>query len=85
MFAIFIPIFISSLIVYRMKEETFLSWKKFTIIYLFIYSFLIIVNPWMPADYSPFAKNTAFMVLVPLYFFISFILITYKSIKLRGK
>ena len=85
MFGIFIPIFISSLIVYRMKEETFLSWKKFTIIYVFIYLFLIIVNPWMHADYSIFEKNTIFMAIVPLYFLLSFILIIYKSIKLRGK
>ena len=85
MFAIFIPALIFSIVTYKLKEETFLLWKNFTIIYLFIYLFLIIVNPWMHADYSPFEKNTVFMVLVPLYFLTSLILIIYKSIKLRGK
>ena len=50
-----------------------------------VYLFLIIVNPWMHADYSPFEKKSVFMALVPLYFLISLILIIYKSIRLRGK
>jgi len=83
--AIFIPITIFGLAMYWLKEGVFLLWKNFTLIYLFIYLFLIIINPWLPADYSPFEKNTVFMVLVPLYFLISLILILYKSIKLRGK
>jgi hypothetical protein len=85
MLAIFIPIFIFSIVTYKLKEETFLSWKKFTLIYLFIYLFIIVINPWQPADFSPFEKKSAFMTLVPLYFLISLILIIYKSIKLRGK
>jgi hypothetical protein len=85
MFAIFVPIFIFSIVTYKLKEKTFISWRNFTVGYLFIYLFLIVANPWMHADYSPFEKNTVFMTLVPLYFLISLILIIYKSIKLRGK
>ncbi len=34
MLAISMPIFIFSLITYRLKEEVFHSWRKFTVIYL---------------------------------------------------
>ena len=84
-FAPFVPVAVFSLITYRMKEEIFLSWRKFTVIYLFIYSFTIVINPWLHADFSPFDKKSAFITLVPLYFLISLILIAYKSFAIRKK
>jgi hypothetical protein len=83
-FAIFIPIFFLSAFIFRMNEEIFLLWKKFTINYIYIYIIIILINPWQPADFSPFEKKTAFMVLVPLYALISIILIAVKSWKLKS-
>ena len=50
---VFIPIFIFSLVTYKIKEEIFTSWRKFS----FIYLFTVFISPWMHADFSPFEKK----------------------------
>ena len=82
---IFIPVLIFSLISYRMNDGIFHSWKNWTIFLLFLYWLLVILNPWLPADYSPFEKEAVAFFSLILYFLISLILIVHKSIKLRGK
>ena len=54
---VFIPIFIFILVTYKIKEEIFTSWRKFSFIYLFIYLFTVFISPWMHADISPFEKK----------------------------
>ena len=83
--SIFVPIFIFSLVIYWTKEEVFFLWKKFTCVYLFIHIFLVIVNHWIHSEYSPFEKESVAISSLAFYFLLSLILITYKSIKLRGK
>ncbi len=83
--SISVPILISGLIVYRLNESIFSTWKKMTILYVVLYCLIILVNPWLHADFSPLDKKSAFMSLVPLYFLISLSLIAYKSYQLRGK
>jgi hypothetical protein len=80
---VFTPLFFFSLATYRMKEGIFLSWKKFTLIYLFIYLFIVLVSPWIGGDYLTFEKELVSKFLTEIYFLISLILIVYKSIKLR--
>ena len=82
---IFMPIFFFSLITYKMRDEIFLSWRKFSFIYLFIYLFIVLISPWMHADFSPFEKKSNALFLVALYSAISLILIAYKSYQLRKK
>ena len=82
-FVIFIPILIFSLITYRLKEDTFLSWQKFTVIYLFIYLFIIIIAPWQHDPFFPIEKEIMVMIFCSIYTLISLILITYKSFSLR--
>ena len=80
-----LPILLFSLITYNMRDEVFLSWKKFSFIYLFIYLFIVLISPWMHADFSPFEKKSNALFLVALYSAISLILIAYKSYQLRKK
>jgi len=82
-FAIFAPILISGMVVFGLREEIFISWRKFTFIYLFIYLFIIIVAPWGKADFISFHKEIIFMTLVPLYLATSLLLIIIKSYKLK--
>ena len=82
---IFVPVLIFSLVTYRIKEAVFLSWKKFTIIYLFIYLFIVAVSPWSPGDIDPFTKGYNSLLMVYLYSGISITLIAYKSYQLKGK
>ncbi len=78
-----IPIFIFSLIVYKLKERVFLLWKKFTFIYLSIYLFIVIIAPWRHADFSPFEKGPNTLFLLIIYIVLSIIIISYKSIILH--
>ena len=80
-----LPIFLFSLVTYKMREEVFLFWRKFSFIYLFIYLFIVLISPWRPADFSPFAKGVDSIRMLELYVLISSALIAYKSYQLRGK
>lgn len=82
---IFVPILVLSLITYRMKEEIFLTWRKFTISYLSVYLFIIIISPWRHANFSPLEKGPNALFLLGLYTAISIILIASKSFSLRKK
>lgn len=77
---IFVPIFVVSILILFLKESVFISWKKFTFIYLFIYLSLVIFSP-LRCDYIPICKETMFMFFVPTYLVISIFLIIFKSIK----
>ncbi len=76
-----IPIFLFSLITYKMKEVVFLSWRKFTFIYLFIYLFIVIVSPWRHADFSPFEKGVDGLFMLILYIVLSIRVIGRQYIK----
>ena len=80
-----LPILLFSLITYNMRDEVFLSWKKFSFIYLFTYLFIVLISPWRPADFSPFAKGIDSIRMLGLYTLISLTLIAYKSYQLRKK
>jgi len=67
------------------REEVFHSWKKFFPWWLLGSAFVVFITPNTYTGIVGFdQKNTSFLLAV-LFFFISFILIVYKSIKLRGK
>jgi len=83
--SLFIPIFVFDSAMFLLKEEIFLSWKKLTIFWGCIYAVLVICNPWLHADFSPFSKTSVAFFSFVFYILISLILITYKSIKLRVK
>ncbi len=77
----FIPVLIFTFINMFLKDQTFYSWKRITLIYLLIYSFGVIITPSHCDTYFRLCKETIFFFLIPLYIIISIILIVYKSLK----
>ncbi len=89
-FIFFITLFLGTLIFFIplflliKKENIFVFWKRFTIIYFLIYLFFIILVPWDWGDvFLPIYKGTVALSLVILYSIISLILIITKSIQLK--
>lgn len=80
-FFISVPIFLTALI---SKNLIFRVWIRFSVYYLALYLILLIISP-NYCEFIPFCKETIFMFMVPVYFLISIILITVKSIQLRKK
>jgi hypothetical protein len=79
--------FLSSAILYFLREEVFLSWFKFAKYYLPIALFLILGFSSDGGGSFSMGNDMEGMVFfsASIYFLISLILIIYKSIKLRGK
>ena len=68
------------------KENVVKSWKRFTLIYLFIYLFIVILTPYYGGDaFFSVQKSIFALALSALYLFISIILIIYKSLKKSDK
>ncbi len=80
-----IPVFVFGLILYKMKEDVFLLWRKFTFIYLVSYLFIMMFAPWKKADFISFDKGFIFIILISLYFIISLLIIIIKSFILHKK
>jgi len=81
-FMIGVTILIPSIILLFLKQEIFDFWKKTLYIYLFIYLLVIILTPWYIGDgFFHIQKDIIALILSILYFFISFILIIFKSLE----
>lgn len=80
---IFIPVFIFSILIYKLKDSVFLSWKNFSIwvIPIFLIAISFLPTDTHGLDFVPITKGTVIFVLTILYSVISFILILYKSLK----
>jgi len=66
----------------KMREDTFFLWRKFTLTYLLIYLFVIIITPWYFGDeFLHIGKGAIALILSCIYFVVSLILIIYKSFK----
>lgn len=75
-----VPITVFSVINLFVSESTFLSWVKFTKIYILFYVILVGVFPWRFGDaFLGTEKDQVALYLSSIYFFISLILIIYKS------
>ncbi len=71
-----------SIIIFKLKESTFLVWRRFTFIYLFIYLFIVIVFPWYIGDeFFNIQKAHIAILLIMVYLVFSLFLIFYKSLK----
>lgn len=83
----FISVFIISLIVFRLQEPVFSSWKNFS---MWVIPFVIVIITIFPTrthglDFFPIIKGTVSVVLSIIYLAISVILIIYKSLKVKQK
>lgn len=81
LFAIFIPIFIFTIIFTNLSEIKFTHWKKFTLVYLIVYLIIYFIVPTQGDGFVWFQRETISFFGSILYSIISLILVIYKSIK----
>ena len=81
--------FFSLIPLYFLKEGVYLSWKKFALWYIPIVAIILLISPQSGGGgFNPgygFDQESLTFFFSGLFAVISLILITYKSIKLRGK
>lgn len=78
-----VPFFVFSVITYKIKESTFISWRNFSIWWIPL-SFVIITmfpTDTHGMDFFPVIKGTVSLLLTSLYSVISLAILVYKSFK----
>ena len=84
-FFVFLLIFFISLITYKMRDEIFLSWLKFTYVWVPLTIVLTFLAPEYGNSLLPIEKGSVSFVMSFLFLLISLIIIISKSISLRKK
>lgn len=80
------PLFLLSLITYKMREEVFVAWMKFSQWWLPLSFIAVLITPRSSGGFIEVAlKETLSFICAVAFLLISLILIAYKSYKLRGK
>lgn len=80
-----IPLFIFSLITYKMREEVFESWWKFARIWIPLSMLAVLVSPSYGNWMIPIEKGTVAFASSILFVIISLVLIIWQSIKEKKK
>lgn len=81
LFLIFIPIFLFSFILFKLNSSVFEKWKKFTLIYLFIYIVIYLLSPTQGDGFIWFQRETVSLFGSVIYLVLSLLLILYKSLR----
>lgn len=82
-FLISIALLPIAILAFLFQEKVFILWRKFTIIYLFIYLFSILITPSYGGDFIKIEKGTVAIFLSILYVVLSISVILYKARKVR--
>jgi len=83
-FIIFFPIFLFSLITYKMRNEIFHAWTKFTYVWLPLTLILVFIAPEYQNSWLPiYEKSFVSFVMSSVYVLISVILIIARYISLK--
>lgn len=83
---LFFPLFLFSLITYKMKEAVYLTWYNFVKWWIPLSLLAIIISPRYSHDWMfPIDKGRVAFSTTVIFALVSLILIGYKSYKLRGK
>jgi len=80
-----IPLFIFSLITYKMREEVYQVWWKFARIWIPLSMLAVIISPSYGNWMIPIEKGTVAFALSVLFVIISLVLIIWQSVKERRK
>jgi len=86
-FETFLPIFpllLLSLITYKMRDEIFSTWSKFTIVWIPLSMFAILISPEYGNAFLPIEKITVAGFFSLLYVIISLIIIIWKYTTTRN-
>lgn len=81
---IFIPLFLFSLITYKMRDEVYRTWLRFAYVWIPLSMGLIFLAPEYSTDWMyPVEKGSVAFLTSLLFVIISLILIIWKSITVR--
>ena len=80
-----IPLFLLSIITYKMRNETLQKWLKFTYVWVPITIILTFLSPEYGNSLLPIEKSSVSFVMSFLFLIISLIIIISKSISIRKK
>ena len=80
-----LPLFIFSLITYKMREEIFRVWSMFAVIWIPLSMFLILIAPEYGNDFVPIEKGTIAFFSSVLFCIISTGLIIWKHMATRPR
>lgn len=81
---IFIPLFLFSLITYKMRDEVYRAWLRFAYVWVPFSIVLIFLSPQYSTDWMyPVEKGTVAFLTSALFATISLILIVWKSVAIR--
>lgn len=84
-FIIFIPLFLLSLITYKMRNEIFRAWLKFAYVWIPLTLVLTILAPEYDQSLLPITKGVVSFLMSVLFLIISFLIILIKYFSLRQK
>lgn len=85
MFYIFSSLFLVSIITYKMREEVFKLWLKFTYVWVPLTILLVLISPEYGNSFFPIVKGSVSFFMSCLFLLISLIIIISKSLSLRKK
>ncbi|KKS27719.1 MAG: hypothetical protein UU88_C0003G0047 [Parcubacteria group bacterium GW2011_GWC1_42_11] len=78
---VFVSVFIWSILTYKMKEEIFISWRNFSVVFV-LFSFLtILILPFKCDPYLRICKESFSWLFVFAHLSLSLLIIIYKSFK----
>jgi len=80
----FIPLFLFSLVTYKMRDEVYRAWLRFAYVWVPLSMVLIFLAPEYSTDWMyPVVKGTVASFTSLLFVIISLVIITWKSIAIR--
>lgn len=80
----FVPLFLFSLITYKMRDEVYRAWLRFAYVWVPLSMVLIFLAPQYSTDWMyPVEKGTVAFLTSALFVIISLILIVWKSVIIR--
>lgn len=81
-----IPLFLLSLITYKMRDEVYRAWIRFAYVWIPLSMFLILIAPEYSADWMfPIVKGTVAFFSSLLFVIISLIIIVWKYFAMRTR
>ena len=80
MFIIFLPLFLFSIVTYKMSDKIFQSWLKFTYIWIPLTIVLTLLAPEYGGNLLPIEKDSVSFAMSTLFLLISLILVIYKHL-----
>ena len=81
---VFIPVFILSIILYKMRDGIYQSWFKFVRVWIPLTIFLTIISPSYGHGLLPIEKSSVSFFMSILFFLISLIIILTKSLSKKS-